>query len=40
MEQYVYVGSFSENKEGKTPMDISKGLGHTEAIELVSSARL
>ena len=26
----------SENKEGKTPMDIAKGTGHAEAIELVS----
>ena len=28
--------SFAENNEGKTPLDISKGLGHTESIELVS----
>ena len=26
----------AENKEGKTPMDIAKGTGHAESIELVS----
>ena len=28
--------SLSENKDGKKPIDISKGLEHTESIELVS----
>ena len=27
----------AENKDGKTPMDISKELGHAESIELVSA---
>lgn len=31
-----YALSPAENLEGKTPMDISKGLNHTESIELVS----
>lgn len=30
-----YAFSSAENLEGKTPMDISKGLSHTESIELV-----
>ena len=32
----TFLHFLSENKEGKTPMDIAKGTGHAESIELVS----
>ena len=37
LNPYAFI---AENKDGKTPMDISKELGHAESIELVSALHI